>query len=133
MDSTTSDQQTLSASLGVSASGGWGPVSASLSASLSTTSTTFHQVSISAQTTVFEEQQVTNQDPTRSAMVLVWQLMDIVTVFDGSNRPLASVLTGQNPTIASDVVDPGVQPDWSAVSQPERTRSVVRATRVSAP
>ncbi|TQM62508.1 hypothetical protein [Humibacillus xanthopallidus] len=132
MDVTTSEQRTVAASLGISVSGGWGPVSASLSASLSRSSTSFHQVTVSTQTTAFEEQQVSNTDPLHSAMVLVWQLMDVLTIFDASHRPLAAVLTGQRPTISSNVIDPGVGPDWSSsAAAVTPSRSVVRATRVS--
>lgn len=98
MQSTTSQQDTISASLGLSASAGWGPISASVSASLSKTSTTFQQQTYTTQATTFTSMELQNETQ-KPQTLLVWQLTDIVTIFDPKWVPLGSIVTGGEPVI----------------------------------
>jgi len=98
MESTTSTEETVAKSLGMSISAGWGPVSASLSASLSTSSTTFQQVTLSSETTTFVSREVHNRTGTPQ-LVLVWQLVEVVTIFEPDGLPLASTISALNPAI----------------------------------
>jgi Insecticidal Crystal Toxin, P42 len=80
MQDTTSQQETLAASLGVSASAGWGPISASVSASLSATSSSFQQITVSTETTAFEQVVLENESE-KTQLYLRWQLIDTVNIF----------------------------------------------------
>lgn len=91
MQDTSSHQDMVAQSLGLSSSFGWGPISASLSANLSASSSSFQQITVSSQATQFESLTLTNTGTT-SLMFLRWQLMDVVTVFqtvDPSTAPAA--------------------------------------------
>ena len=104
---TTSEQQTVSTNLGLSVSGGWGPVSASLSAAVSHDSSTMQQVTISETDTRYEQVEHTNG--TDSPMTyLVWQLVDQVSIIarpiSKPTEPLtvvATVATAQTPTLVA--------------------------------
>lgn len=98
MQSTTSQQDTISASLGLSTSAGWGPISASISASLSTTSTTFQQQTYTTQSTTYTSMELHNKTNNPETL-LVWQLTDVVTIFNSSRVPLGSIVTGGEPAI----------------------------------
>ncbi|MFF2040622.1 hypothetical protein ACFVVX_09360 [Kitasatospora sp. NPDC058170] len=104
MQETSSDSKTVSASVSASASAGWGPFSASVNASLSTSSTKSQQVSVSTQTTGFTSNQYTN-DTSHGWMCLFWQLMDTLTVFDGTGTPVASVVSAKGPSVVWGPVD----------------------------
>ncbi|MFP8960640.1 hypothetical protein ACLIYP_08750 [Streptomyces nanhaiensis] len=86
LQSTTTEQKTLEESVGVSVGAGWGPVSASISTSLNASSTTFQQVSISEETRSYvSEKRELPQSPADHKypmMVMYWQLVDRVTVYD---------------------------------------------------
>jgi hypothetical protein len=97
MQETTSEQETIAASLGLSASAGWGAISASVSSSLSSFSTTFQQVTVTSQETRYETIELTN-DTARTQTFFKWQLMDIITVFEGMT-PAATILLAQAPTL----------------------------------
>lgn len=90
-----------------SVKGGWGPVSASISASLSTNSKTFQQVTVTEESTTYISQTIKNphKDP---IMYLRWQLVDVITIFelsaDSSQRktvmtPVSSIVTAQSPVV----------------------------------
>jgi hypothetical protein len=97
---TTSELSTLESSVSASASGGWGPVSASVSASLSTSSTNFQQVTVTEQTTSYvAETYSLEQDAKSPEMMLCWQLADTVTIYDSQGSPLGSIVTGTTPTV----------------------------------
>jgi hypothetical protein len=98
MESTTSTQETVAKSLGMSISAGWGPVSASVSASLSSSSTTFQQVSLSSEATTFVSREVENRSDVVE-LVLVWQLVEVITIFELDGLPLASTISSLNPAI----------------------------------
>jgi hypothetical protein len=116
MQTTTSQLDTVAASVGVSASAGWGPVSASVSASLSRSTTTFQQVTVSSEESVHHSDTVTN-NTTIPQMYVLWQLMDVVTVLKDSYEPdvVSSIVSGLLPTIVrgpynSDALPPAVLP-----------------------
>lgn len=88
--STSSTQKTISTQVGSSASDGWGPVSASLSASLNASASVYQQVNISEQTTSYVSTTVGN-DQKDAMLVLRWQLVDLITIFNSSDKALASV------------------------------------------
>jgi hypothetical protein len=98
MQQTSSDQETINKSLSVGVSAGWGPVSASVNASLNQTSTTFHQVTITEERTSFLSDTVENQRD-KPVMYLRWQLTDVVTIFSESVPQGASVVLGENPVL----------------------------------
>lgn len=95
---TSSSETSIATSLGVSASGGWGPISASLSASLSTNSSTFQQVTVTEQVTSYISDTLHNTTAT-SSLFLRWQLIDVITVLDAQGNPIASIVSGQNPVL----------------------------------
>jgi hypothetical protein len=96
---TSSTEATVSASLGLSVSGGWGPVSASISSSLSASASSFQQVTVTEQSTMYVSDTLKNS-ATYPVMYLRWQLVDVVTIFKKEGRvPLASILSGENPIV----------------------------------
>lgn len=100
MQSTTSNEQTISTSLGMSSSFGWGPISASVSASLSTSSRSLQQVTVSSETTRYETVELSNTTD-KPQMYLKWQLTDIITIFQpGTNiLPVASIVQANEPIL----------------------------------
>ncbi|MFG3054504.1 hypothetical protein ACGFZP_26580 [Kitasatospora sp. NPDC048239] len=100
MQNSSSETDTTNASVGVSASAGWGPFSASVSASLSESSTTSQQLTVSTQTTSFVSNTYTNLG-SYPELNLFWQLTDVATVYDKDGLPLASVISGEAPTVVS--------------------------------
>jgi hypothetical protein len=104
-EETSSKLETIAASLSLGASASWGVVSASLSASLSTDSTTFQQVTISEQMTTFASDELTNTSLTVPAMYLKWQLTEVFTIF-AAQEPLASLDLGLDPVLIAGPYDP---------------------------
>ena len=100
MQTTTSVEQEIASSLGLSASAGWGPISASVSASLSTSSRTMQQVAITTESTRYETVELSNPDNT-PRLYLRWQLMEILSIFsvDTEIRPVASIIQAMLPTL----------------------------------
>lgn len=99
MQTTTSSEQSISTSLGMSSSFGWGPISASVSASLSTSSRYLQQVTVSSETTRYETVELSNATD-RPQMYLKWQLTDIITVFQPANTlPVASIVQANDPVL----------------------------------
>jgi hypothetical protein len=98
MESVTSTQEEVAASVGASVSGGWGPISASVSMNLSKNSTTFQQVTCMQETVVYTSDKIENKASTPS-MYLFWQLMDLITVTKADNLPIASILSGGQPAV----------------------------------
>ncbi|MFF3089842.1 hypothetical protein ACFVRB_33085 [Streptomyces nojiriensis] len=100
MESTSSDQDQFSTSVTGSASAGWGPVSATVSASLSANSTRFQQVTTSLETTSFVSQECVNAQQEVPETFFYWQLTDVLTVFDPSGTPVSSMIYGsQGPAV----------------------------------
>ncbi|MGW4891999.1 hypothetical protein ACWEQL_06980 [Kitasatospora sp. NPDC004240] len=96
----SSESDTTDASVGVSASAGWGPFSASVSASLSESSTTTQQLTVSTQTTSFVSSTYANLSE-HAELNLFWELTDVATVYDDGGLPLASVVSGEAPSVVS--------------------------------
>jgi len=86
MQNTSSQQDSVSKSIGLSGSFGWGPVSASLSANLSSSSSSFQQISISSESTQYESLELYNKTK-HTQMFLRWQLTDVITVFQTYTPP----------------------------------------------
>lgn len=100
MQDSSSTSDTVAKSVGASLSAGWGPVSASVSASLSSSSTTSQQVTTTTQTTSFVSNEYKNLTDAPE-MMLLWQLVDVVTVFDPKGTPLSSIVSGTQPVVIS--------------------------------
>jgi hypothetical protein len=98
MESISSEQKTLAVSVGASVSGGWGPVSASISSNLSSTSSSFQQVTLTTETTSFESHTIDN-GPEDTLLALIWQLCDLIVVFDSQGALNATVSSLLNPSI----------------------------------
>ncbi|MBS0535882.1 MAG: hypothetical protein JSR72_17660 [Proteobacteria bacterium] len=90
---TSSDQATVSSSLGLSAGGGWGPVSASVSASLNVSASLFQQVTVTEQTSTYVSDVVSNTSQ-NAVLALRWQMADVVTVYNSSGSPLSAINSG---------------------------------------
>jgi hypothetical protein len=99
----SSEQQTVAASLSLSASAGWGMISASISGSFNTSSTTTHSLTITSNTEKYETFQKENKS--NSAMVyFLWQMMDEISVYSVTSAdyvylPMASIVLAQQPCI----------------------------------
>jgi hypothetical protein len=98
MQQTSSEQDTINKSLSVGVSAGWGPVSASVNASLNQSSTTFHQVTVTEERSTFLSDTVENQRD-KPVMYLRWQLTDVVTIYSESVPQGASIVLGENPVL----------------------------------
>ncbi|MFJ3833162.1 hypothetical protein ACIPWI_35180 [Streptomyces sp. NPDC090046] len=99
MQQTTSALETVEGSVMGSTSAGWGPVSASVSASLSAAATSFQQFTTTRQTTSYVSDHYENDSDTESQMYLYWQLTDSVTVYDSTGAALSSIITGTQPVV----------------------------------
>lgn len=109
----SSSQDTLSTSLGGSVSGGWGPISASISASLSKNSTRSQQLITSQEVTSYVSTKITNKHDEPIAFIR-WQLTDVVTVLDKDTLVArASIIQLQNPTVVMGPywINPRQQPE----------------------
>lgn len=96
---TSSETDTVAASVGASLSAGWGPVSASLSASFNRSTTTFQQY-VSTQRDTRYESRTYKGDAAGTTMIFRWQLYDVVTISSSAdNKILAQVTTAQHPDI----------------------------------
>ncbi|MGO7540590.1 hypothetical protein ACC680_18610 [Rhizobium ruizarguesonis] len=96
---TSTHESTLAASLGMNASVGFGPFSASVSSSLSMTSRSFQQVTVSEQNTAYFADELTNPYTDQACLVLRWQLTDVITIFQPEGPPCGSVIIGESPII----------------------------------
>ncbi|MFI6417440.1 hypothetical protein ACIBG6_08505 [Streptomyces sp. NPDC050842] len=134
MEDTSSDSETVNDSVGASASIGWGPFSASVSASLSQTSSTTQQVTVSTQTSSSVSTTYDNMTGVTPVMLLFWQLTDVLTVFDANGKPLSSVISGKQPPVVSgpfdvdDLRKPSETPDVAALTR-ARTPRIASVTR----
>jgi hypothetical protein len=100
LEETSSKTNTVAESIGVNTSAGWGPVSAGVSSTLSNTSTTFQQLTVSEETAVYEAKTFDNTGYP-SSMYLIWQLVDVLTVYDKKklHAPMSTFNIGQPPSI----------------------------------
>jgi hypothetical protein len=95
---TSSDTKTVAAAVNASVSAGWGPVSASIGASLNSSTTSFQQYVSTQTSTRFESR--TYKGDTATMMIFRWQLYDVVTVSSAADdKVLAQVTTAQNPEV----------------------------------
>lgn len=112
MQDTSSDQETVASSTNVSASAGWGPISASVSKSLSHSSTTMHSYTVTSQTTRYDTITLVNSSQ-ESIMYIAWQLMDVIDVFAPSTPgvgPAASIVSRRPPLIYDGPYNPAALP-----------------------
>lgn len=101
MQQISSSEETLQKSVSASVSGGWGPVSATVSASLSSNAVNYQQLTITSESTRFETVKLKNTT-TEPQMYLKWQLMDVITVYSSANSAaLSCVIIGQSPVIVA--------------------------------
>ncbi|MEV0531964.1 hypothetical protein [Kitasatospora sp. NPDC050463] len=127
MQQSSSNTKTAADSVSTSARAGWGPFSASVSASLSKSSTSTQQVTVSTQQTSVVSTTYVN-DGDSPVMFLNWQLTDVVTVFSPKGRSLSSVVSAATPTVVwgprgvDELKSPSSSPaaqdradDWQAV------------------
>lgn len=100
MQTTTTAEQEVATALGMSATAGWGPISASVSASVNVASRSMQQVVVSTETTRYETLELANSDNTPK-LFLRWQLMDVLTVFgkEDLTRPLATIIQAVLPSL----------------------------------
>jgi len=97
--STSSSEESVAASIGVNGQIGWGPVSAGLSGSLNAQSSHFQQVTVEEESTAYSSETVSN-DTTEDFVVLRWQMMDLITVYEPAQfNPISSVVSGLSPVI----------------------------------
>ncbi|MCX7287334.1 MAG: hypothetical protein NTW20_07170 [Rhodobacterales bacterium] len=92
-DESTS-HESLSESLDLSVGGGWGPISASISASLSHSSDTSHTRRLQSQTRNQVEDMVANADVSKSINVFFWELVDRYVVIDPAKSKSAERVLG---------------------------------------
>jgi hypothetical protein len=108
--STSSTSEEMAVSLGMSAKAGWGPVSSSVSASLSAGASAFQQVTVSEQTQTYRSKVLHNKS-TDVQLYLVWQLTDVVTVFDAKTKAaLTSLISVESPSIVGGPYNPSNLP-----------------------
>lgn len=101
---TSSVSADVSASLSADAAGGWGGYSASVSASLSASASFYQQFSISEQSTSYHSKELSNTatNPPTPQTYFLWQLTDVVTVYNPNLQQMASsIITAQQPTIVT--------------------------------
>lgn len=123
----SSHQEDVSKALGFSASAGWGPISASVSGSLSTNSSTYQQLMLNSQTTQYESLELINKTDV-GQMYLKWQLVNVITILapttsgdqqvrtavgalsppngPGGQGPIASIVTAESPILIDGPYDP---------------------------
>lgn len=104
---TSSQTDTFATAIGTTTGAGWGPVSASISANLSYSATSFQQVTVSEETTVYEAKTLKNGQP-HPVMFLIWQLIDVITVYSADEVPLATISLGEAPTLITEAYNPAV-------------------------
>jgi hypothetical protein len=76
---TSSSESQITEAIGATLSAGWGPVSASISASLSRSDTTSRSISLAESDSVSMQITYKNTDPTRPELLLFWNIIDIYT------------------------------------------------------
>jgi len=109
----SSDLETVSKSMSVSSTAGWGPISASASYSLSQSSTTFQQYTITEESTRFDEVTLSNKTE-KTQMYYAWQMQDIISVYsvgtDSQISPMSTVISARMPLIFDGPYDPQAMP-----------------------
>jgi len=98
MQKTTSAQASVAASLGLGANIGWGPIGASLSASLDASASVSVEANLSEESTVYVSEQMQNSGD-KSLEIMRWQLVEEFVFVDMGGRLLASIQNALNPVI----------------------------------
>lgn len=109
---TSSTEQTVATSISSSASAGWGPVSATLSYSMDTSSTSSNSYEITDESTRSDSVMLTNNGGS-TVYYLAWQLMDVVQVYltvNSQSAPSASIVTACSPIIYDGPYNPAALP-----------------------
>ncbi|MEW1911320.1 hypothetical protein AB0442_23215 [Kitasatospora sp. NPDC085895] len=102
MEATSSQETTLAASLNVGASAGWGPISASMSAALNASATSFQSITTTTEQTSYIAETYDNTGGSHPDTYFYWQLTNVVTIFDPNGSPLSSLIYGaEGPAIIS--------------------------------
>jgi hypothetical protein len=97
----SSTQETANKSLDVTASGGWGPFSASVSASISKNTDRSYQLALTTERTIFVSDTLCNPDSKRTRMLLLWQLTDVINIYEPSGKLITTVEHGNYPVVIS--------------------------------
>ncbi|MFF3089841.1 hypothetical protein ACFVRB_33080 [Streptomyces nojiriensis] len=117
MQSTTSDLVSVEGSISSGVQGGWGPVSASVSASLSAGSTSFQQFTATSESVSYVSEDYENTG-SRPQMFLYWQLTDSIAVYEQeSGLALSTIVNGMQPVVI------GGPPDKPPPPTPDRSTS----------
>jgi hypothetical protein len=99
VSTTSSDEVQLSATLGLSVSGGWGPISASLSASFSASSQVAHSRTLTSRSISTTEVRLTNSAGVPQ-QVVYWELVDIYTLVEHIATPTTpTAVAGLDPVV----------------------------------
>jgi hypothetical protein len=112
MQQTSSTQETVSQSVSSSASAGWGPVSASISYALDTSSSLSSSYEINEQTVRNDSVTLTNNSG-KTLCYLAWQLVDVVQMYltvDGKLAPSANIFSSASPLMYCGPYDPNGLP-----------------------
>jgi hypothetical protein len=124
LESMSSEESTLTATLGLSVNAGWGPISASVNASLNRSSSSFHSLAVTSQQTTYNEETFTNPSTTSSMAVLMWQLVDVITFLDAGGHAKAVLVTGQAPPVPSAAFDPNIPATLSGQNTERAARTI---------
>ena len=106
-ESSTSEQ--IAESINAHAGVGWGPVSAGLSASLSTHSSSLQQITVKEQTQTFRSKIYENTDDNKQ-MYFVWQLTEEVIVIGSNGEVASSLVSVQAPAVIDGPYNPDSLP-----------------------
>lgn len=118
LTSTSSTMETVAASLGMSVSAGWGPISASINASLNTETTTQQSVTISETNTTYISKTLTNSDGTNDILVMHWQLIDVVVITKMAPQNPGDLLASFAVAYAPAIVQTYILPRWMEPLEP---------------
>lgn len=105
---TSSSLETVSSTVGAQASAGWGPVSASISASLSRSSTVGHSLTLTEETESSMIDTFENEGD-EEELVLFWNIVDVYTWVSRKTNmfmPMASIEMVQSPPITRRYLTP---------------------------
>jgi hypothetical protein len=95
---TSTREDTIATTLGLGLSAGWGPISASISASFSSSSRTSHSQTISSLNQISTELKIRNGSS--DALVIYWELVDIYSlIWAGGTKIQGTVETVQAPSL----------------------------------
>jgi len=99
MQTTTSVQANVAASLSLSANIGWGPIGASLSGSFSASGSISAQATMSSETDVYMTEELSNPSATSVSTILRWQLIERFSFVTADGKPIAVVDNALSPVV----------------------------------